>query len=1175
MAFTSVIKPYRFVNPSSISTRGGATIIAGGKRITGNNASPSVKSARVTLLSINRIGMAMEGLGKTQQQIRDIIVYENKYLTNIQKFNRTRDSYRKDQKSEAQSESFDKKQQEEVSKEVVKKQKDKLSWLEKLFKPFEGIISFVGRFIITQTVLRWMGDSKNTDKLVVFVKSIGTVFKWAYNIAYKSTDAVLSGFAKVFGSSDKKGLDRFGEVLGGLGQLLIGIAGFKALGYLLNPFSLVNDIMDLIDALGSGGGGSGGGGGGGGGGVPEKPQLGRGAQKVAEGYGDDAARYYEDLVKRGKKPGDALKAVRGRFRKLPPPPKTLAGKLKQGFSNKWEDLKFMAKAGFAGVKKFGMKAIDFGKGVFAKGAEFAKNVGGWLKAAPGEIKKLAAVAKDPDALKMLANKMVAEKVKPAIEKNPIVKKLVGIASDPKNLKRNVGELIKDASKSKQARDLVKYLDEVKGKAKIGGLDKIIAIVSALLDYGAFGTPMANAFLGAIGGLLGYTGGFALGAPFGGVTGFITGTAGGFAGEFIGRQLAHLLAKTALGKTRDPFMKDGRMLADPELAEGGITTKPTRAWIGESGPEVVLPLSKFSGGGAIASTLIGATQSALSRMGSAGEIAKGLINPELQAAMEAFGVSPTKGSGGDTLGKSVNKGSIAGLNIDAGDDISIYLGKDNVVISDKKEPRNKPTTLRGQLANVLSALIWVSNKEFSSGSAGGGGGGGGGSNPPGNIDLKGNSNAEKVFNYLVKNEGFTPEAAAGVIGNLMQESSVNPKQTQIGGGPGRGIMQWSEGERWASMKAWAGNKDPWALDTQVQWMVKEMKDYGTYNRVKGVKDYKKAVEIFESEMERAGTPNYPRRYAYAASAYSTFAGTKKAAAGGVIPPGIKDSSISQLKKSEENKLKILKGEMIGGLVKFANGGTFKNGQLPASALEDVGKGNKLRKGDAASSFLQMAAAAKKDNIDLVSAITGSYRDLAGQEYMYATKPKGMAAKPGTSKHGWGVALDIGYANAQNWINKNGGKFGWGLPNWAKGGFEPWHFEKLGAATGANSPTDSSSPTTTPTQEQEVDPFKALEDALGKAQTALGYSSPEDSGGKTKPPSKPAPSKPVTSPTPASSSNPVGYSSGQVADLKSVAEMAEASSGILPMPIPINMNSGPATFAPSTEVFYGKPIITVAI
>ena len=155
----------------------------------------------------------------------------------------------------------------------------------------------------------------------------------------------------------------------------------------------------------------------------------------------------------------------------------------------------------------------------------------------------------------------------------------------------------------------------------------------------------------------------------------------------------------------------------------------------------------------------------------------------------------------------------------------------------------------------------------------GSGPGAANEPSGSPTLTGNTNAEKVFRYLVDKEGFTPEAAAGVIGNLMQESGVNPQSRQLGGGPGRGIMQWTESERWASLSAWASNsgKDPWALETQVEWMIKEMKSYGTYNRIKGVSSYKKAVEIFEKEMERAGTPNYPRRYQFAADALASFSG----------------------------------------------------------------------------------------------------------------------------------------------------------------------------------------------------------------------------------------------------------------------------------------------------------------
>ena len=151
-------------------------------------------------------------------------------------------------------------------------------------------------------------------------------------------------------------------------------------------------------------------------------------------------------------------------------------------------------------------------------------------------------------------------------------------------------------------------------------------------------------------------------------------------------------------------------------------------------------------------------------------------------------------------------------------------------------------------------------------------------PEGTGALVGNTNAEKVFNYLI-GYGFTEQAAAGVIGNLMQESGVNPQSKQLGGGPGRGIMQWGTGPgsggRWDALVSWAASsgKDPWKLDTQVEWMMKEMRSYGTLNRLKGVTDVKKAVQIFEREMEKAGTPNYPRRYQYAADALSSFGGGK--------------------------------------------------------------------------------------------------------------------------------------------------------------------------------------------------------------------------------------------------------------------------------------------------------------
>ena len=157
-------------------------------------------------------------------------------------------------------------------------------------------------------------------------------------------------------------------------------------------------------------------------------------------------------------------------------------------------------------------------------------------------------------------------------------------------------------------------------------------------------------------------------------------------------------------------------------------------------------------------------------------------------------------------------------------------------------------------------------------------------PPGSGTLTGNTNAEKVFNYLI-GYGFTPQAAAGVVGNLMQESGVNPNSNQHGGGPGRGIMQWGtgagSGQRWDALTAWAtsSGKDPRSLDTQVEWMMKEMHQRGTFKRLKGLSNVKAATDLFEKEMEGAGTPIMENRYKYAADALASFGG------GGAGGPGM--------------------------------------------------------------------------------------------------------------------------------------------------------------------------------------------------------------------------------------------------------------------------------------------------
>ena len=75
------------------------------------------------------------------------------------------------------------------------------------------------------------------------------------------------------------------------------------------------------------------------------------------------------------------------------------------------------------------------------------------------------------------------------------------------------------------------------------------------------------------------------------------------------------------------------------------------------------------------------------------------------------------------------------------------------------------------------------------------------------------------------------------------------------------------------------------------------------------------------------------------------------------------------------------------------------------------------------------------------VTSGYRSIAEQAELYRTMPKGKAAKPGSSLHNFGYALDINTPDAE-WLDKNGylAKFGFHRNLLGKG--ETWHIEPKG-------------------------------------------------------------------------------------------------------------------------------------
>jgi hypothetical protein len=147
-----------------------------------------------------------------------------------------------------------------------------------------------------------------------------------------------------------------------------------------------------------------------------------------------------------------------------------------------------------------------------------------------------------------------------------------------------------------------------------------------------------------------------------------------------------------------------------------------------------------------------------------------------------------------------------------------------------------------------------------------------------------------------------------------------------------------------------------------------------------------------------------------------------------------------------------------------GRVVKNGEIPSDLLAKVDFGGYLLEKHAAVKFSALNKAFK-EKFGKNFTISGPYRPFnvgnsifdwdyfnkTGKGRKIGTNGGTAAAKPGTSKHGWGQAMDIGgFGNGPgnqyfDWMEQNAKRYGWINPAWAKksgAGYEPWHWEYIG-------------------------------------------------------------------------------------------------------------------------------------
>lgn len=127
--------------------------------------------------------------------------------------------------------------------------------------------------------------------------------------------------------------------------------------------------------------------------------------------------------------------------------------------------------------------------------------------------------------------------------------------------------------------------------------------------------------------------------------------------------------------------------------------------------------------------------------------------------------------------------------------------------------------------------------------------------------------------------------------------------------------------------------------------------------------------------------------------------------------------------------------------------YRNGRIPSNALRNVGGGHKMY-GDAARAYTSMRDEARRDGVNI--RLTDTYRsyaaqvDVARRKGIYGVRQSngrlGLAARPGTSNHGLGRAVDVNLdasPGASAWLRRNASRFGFHtIPR------EPWHWEYRG-------------------------------------------------------------------------------------------------------------------------------------
>ena len=196
---------YKFVNPG-LSSKDKETLKVAGVKSGSKTKLPSGK----IVLGLNRIGLTIEGIGKTIKGLKAIEEVRAISLRTREVEERREDRDRQlDEKENSQERGRvggkvdEKKLKDETKRKHGGKIKKAGGFLQQLLMPLWNLISPFIKFAAVMGILKWFQDENNTKKVKKLVEFVKVVFEFLYEWGKFGISALLDGFANLFGGMSK------------------------------------------------------------------------------------------------------------------------------------------------------------------------------------------------------------------------------------------------------------------------------------------------------------------------------------------------------------------------------------------------------------------------------------------------------------------------------------------------------------------------------------------------------------------------------------------------------------------------------------------------------------------------------------------------------------------------------------------------------------------------------------------------------------------------------------------------------------------------------------------------------------------------------------------------------------------------------------------------------------